>query len=688
MRIPQIKLSERNFGIPFCVLVIGSFIYTGAQRLGSVPIPDSGDESMILQVPYELLNRGVFGWPMYRYLGGNIENVWHSLRPAYYLLMTGFFKIFGWGLTEGRAFNLIAASLVLAGVFLIGRRMFDWRVGLIAVAMLACDNSFVERSRMVRNEYLAVGFALLAFYLFDLAEARKCGWLYLASGLAAGAGVMTHTNIAYILVAIVLLMFLKSGWHMLRRLPFYCFCVGSLSVMAYEIVYDIVDYNNVRLQYRGDRAHFSRVSSSGFWQNLLDEPLRYRDWFAGSLLFPEVPRTLQHVFQGITVIGLVYLAIVCVRRFKLNRTADPGVRIIVVTLVAMTFLSIVTGRRRKYAIYMAYLTPWFAQCAGIMIRDAIDALERLRSRQLPAAARLYKPAVAVALIAFLSWVALFVRQEVKFVRAVTNPYLASFAEFADVIRSIVPAGICPASIERPVVWLAFPESDRCYVTIERRMADKIDIDGNDYALIIPTKRNPVYVKDPDEYYSLLGTMENTPYGSIRVYYTGTNPRYRGLSPGHYSFFEKWRGHVSDEEVKAAVEVWSADAASLRTDTPSVNSVATRDGLSIALPNNGASRQVELCSLDLAPNAAYQILVDATSNEPGWQLGIADLQTGQWCAQVAIPDQRGPQQIEALFRTFAGNRFKMIASALKTNSESRLTVVHITIRKVSDLALEH
>jgi len=73
--------------------------------------------------------------------------------------------------------------------------MFDWQVALIAVVLLVSDNTFVERSRMVRNEYLASMFALLAFYLFELAERRKRGWLYAASGLAAGAGVMTHTNI-------------------------------------------------------------------------------------------------------------------------------------------------------------------------------------------------------------------------------------------------------------------------------------------------------------------------------------------------------------------------------------------------------------------------------------------------------------------------------------------------------------
>jgi len=54
-------------------------------------------------------------------------------------------------------------------------------------------------------------------------------------------------------------------------------------------------------------------------------------------------------------------------------------------------------------------------------------------------------------------------------------------------------------------------------------------------------------------------MENTPYGDLRVYYTGTDPRYRYLQPRRYQFFEKWQGHVSDEQLASAREVWSADA---------------------------------------------------------------------------------------------------------------------------------
>src|SRR5262249_8638747 len=183
-------------------VLLTAFLAVASQRIGTFPIPDDGDESMLLQVSYEILNRGKFAWPMYRYLGGNIENAWHSFRPVYYLMLTGFFKIFGWGLTQGRVFNLITAAAALLLVYLIGRRLFDWRAGLVAVIMLIADPTFFERSRMIRNEYPAAMFALLAFYLYEIAADRRSGRYYVAPGLAAVPGLMVHTHLLYVPAAI------------------------------------------------------------------------------------------------------------------------------------------------------------------------------------------------------------------------------------------------------------------------------------------------------------------------------------------------------------------------------------------------------------------------------------------------------------------------------------------------------
>ena len=104
---------RRNVDLALPASIIAGFVTLAAQRLGTVPVPDKGDEAFMLQVPYEILYRGKFALPMYRFLGGNIENAWHSRTPLYFFVMAAFYKLFGYGLAEGRAFNLMTAALTL-----------------------------------------------------------------------------------------------------------------------------------------------------------------------------------------------------------------------------------------------------------------------------------------------------------------------------------------------------------------------------------------------------------------------------------------------------------------------------------------------------------------------------------------------------------------------------------------------
>src|SRR5262249_34616941 len=119
-------------------LLAAGFVYTAAQRLADVPVPDS-DEAMTLQVPYEMLTRGRLAFPMYQYLGGNIQNVWHSYTPVFFGALASYLKVFGWGLTQARTFNLIASALLLLLVYVIGRSWFDWVAAAAAVWWIAAD---------------------------------------------------------------------------------------------------------------------------------------------------------------------------------------------------------------------------------------------------------------------------------------------------------------------------------------------------------------------------------------------------------------------------------------------------------------------------------------------------------------------------------------------------------------------
>lgn len=542
--------STRDFVI--LALIVAAFVSVASQRLGVVPVPE-GDEAFTLQVPYEMLYRGKLALPMLRYLGGNIENVWHSFTPVYFLLLSTFHKLFGFGLVQGRAFNLVTAALTLLMVYVIGRRLFDWRAGLIAVTMLVGDQTFLERSRILRNDYAAATFALLAFYLYEVAAERKDSRFYLASGLAAGAGVMCHTNILYMVGAICVLILLTEGWRALSSKKLYLFAGGAFVVMAYEVIYDLIDYKNFVLQNRGDDVHFRVLTRSGLWQNLLGERERYEKWYAGGLMFPELPQTTLRVFQLLAVIAIIYLVVVCARRIRNGAiVSDPRVRVFVVTATVVLFHALIVSHKRIY--YMAHLAPWFAICVGIALRDGLVRISRFGDETWPGAKLAQRCALVLVVVAVAGFGMQLARQEKDFVEHVRNPELASFEEFTTVIRSIVPDGLCPVALKNPGVWLAFLEDDRCFATIESRMRNALDLEGKNYALVTRLNALPERVRgdsDPDEGrsggYHLLGEMRNTPYGNLMIYYTGDDPNYLALSPKRYQFYGELRGHISIDQ---------------------------------------------------------------------------------------------------------------------------------------------
>lgn len=676
------------FNLDFVViaLVIAAFLFVASQRLGTVPVPE-GDEAYMMQVTYEMLYRNKVAVPMMRYLGGNIENAWHSRTPIYFLLMRGFHKLVGFGFLEARIFNLLTAAATLVMVYLIARRRFDWRVGLVAVVLLAADVSFLERSRLLRNDFAGAFFALLAYYFYELAKDKESRRLYVASGLAAGAGAMCHTTILYMFGAIALLILLRNGWRAFTTSKLYLYAASALAVMAYEIIYALLDYKNFLLQNSGDKAHFTALSPAGLWENFLREPLRYQSWYGGGETYPisNVPVTLLHLFQLLTVIALLYLIGIAVWRAKQGKALeDARVRLLVVTVVAILFFAFITSPRRKSLLYMVHLSSWFALCSGVFVRDVLERFARLRFDSRHLSRLLYKAAVAALSLGVIGYALLFVRQNRTFIHQVRNPDLATFNDFAVTLRRIIPRGVCPLSITRPAVWLVFPEQDRCYATIEGRMEFRNDLDNNEYALLVPSRKADAWLGDSARKYHLLGEMENTPYGDIEIYYTGTNPQYLALPPQRYRFFGVRRGFVSEEQVADAREVWSPQLADLARALGEVSEMQSSGLMIRPPPNDDVGRGlIALAAIDLKPDHVYQLR--ATVKTSGlWELVVVDEQTRAWIEQLKIAEGEEAETVESIFKAGGASKIKLALRSLAKRSAAPITISCINLREIASL----
>lgn len=675
-RLTRNRIFKNNFDLAVLALIVIGFVLVAAQNLATSPLPDT-DEAMTLQVPYEMLNHGKLAFPMYRHLGGNIENVWHSYTPVFFLLLSGFMKLFGWGLVEGRAFNLLTAVVVLVITHAIGRRLFDWRAGLAAVVLLVSDPTFLDRSRVLRNDYAGAMFALLAFYLYEVATERRQGRFYVAAGMAAGAGVMCHTNVLYILAAIGVLMLFRHGWRVIRTGSVYQFAAGAFAVMAYEIIYDIIDYKNFLLQNRQDDMHFGVLNFGGWWRNLLEEPSRYERWYNGFLKI-SAPVTLLHVFLWLTAAAMIYLIVrsaVAMRRG--NLMGDPRARLLVATFVIALFFACIT--QRKVVLYVIHLAPWFALAVSAMLRDGAERLDRLNRSRWPKAKPAYIAVVCVIASGAIFYAYRLASQHRNYLRAANDPQRAAFNELAGVLRSVVPEDVCPVGIKQGVLWLAFPEKDYCFAAIENRMQEALDIKGNEYALIASVRRSKKegkLIRELTGNAKLIAELKRTAYGTLSVYYTGTNAAHLSLDPVRYIFFGKDRGYVSENEIEAAREVWAATAEDLNGSAGVANNIISQAGFTVR--DSGLTK---LCSVELNQATIYQLILETTGQQGRWEVVIRDEET----SAVLFDGKLSAQRFADIFKTRASGRINISLNHTPQKSDGAITVSRVSLHEVAPVS---
>lgn len=679
------NLAGKRLDLILLAIIVGGYLALASVRLATVPVPDT-DESYFLQLSYEMIYRGKLAKPFNRYLGGNIENTFHSFTPAHIVLQTGFLKLFGWGILQGRVFNIIMAALALVMTYLVGRSLFGWRVGLIAIVLLVSDVTFLYRSRFLRNDYSAAMFCMLAYLLYEEAERRKDWRWFIGSGLALGAALMSHTAALYMILAITLLMLLKRGWRIIKDRNFYQVALGAFIVSSYEIIYDIIDFQNVLLQNRGDKLHFKVLSAMGWLKNIRRELRRYEAWYDGSLMHADVSRRLLHLFQFLAVVAFIYLCARAIRHFKRgDGLSEPRVRLLIVSAVTVIFFAAVTSQKAIY--YIAHLAPLFAIMAGILIADALDLFSRWRTSErvkwrIPPRVARASLAIGVALV--LGYGYAFLKQTKRYLREVRNPDLAMFEEFKTAIRTLVPEGVCSTVVRDPVIWLAFPEHDLCFSNLQTRMKRNVDLDGKEYALIVSPKLARAWLSwvAPNNHH-LLGELSNTVYGSYRVYYTGTDPQVISKLPIRYQFFANRSGYASDEQIAQAAEVWSASAEDLKRVAKQGDLTIEPQGLRIDRKQEAAQSgaTVQLDSVELKPDSIYQLNIEADYVPGQWDAVVIEDATGIPLSNKKLNERAEKERNGVLFRTGKLSRVRLAVRSIGENSTTPLFISRISVREV-------
>ncbi|MDH4207782.1 MAG: glycosyltransferase family 39 protein, partial [Anaerolineae bacterium] len=129
--------------------------------------------------------------------------------PLSHLAAVPFYRILGVSTDVALMTNSLFVAILLFSVYGIGRRLYDWRVGLLAAFLVSTYPILFSISRMPYVEYSVTALVALAIYLAVAGEGFRRRRPSLLLGLAIGLGVLTKwpfvafagAPIAYVAVA-------------------------------------------------------------------------------------------------------------------------------------------------------------------------------------------------------------------------------------------------------------------------------------------------------------------------------------------------------------------------------------------------------------------------------------------------------------------------------------------------------
>ena len=194
------SLSGRRF-VLIVILALAAAPYF--MRLGASSLWDS-NEAFYAETPREMIESGDYINPSFNYQPR------FNKPPLCYWVVVVFYKIFGVSEAAERLAIALAALVMIATAYGLGRCAFSVEAGLLAGIGLAAAPRFMMFSRRIMIDVYLAMFMALALLLFILSERQpKRRRLYrIAMYAAIGLGVLTKGPVAALLPAFAFLIYL------------------------------------------------------------------------------------------------------------------------------------------------------------------------------------------------------------------------------------------------------------------------------------------------------------------------------------------------------------------------------------------------------------------------------------------------------------------------------------------------
>lgn len=195
----------------------------------------SPDEAWMADVGLGFLKSGLVKTTMFP--GTSLNEVGYGILsfPIYAGSLAISFKIFGITPFSARLVSLAGGLLMLISVYLIARRLWSEKVGMLAAVVMGLSGAFVLVSHVVRPEPLLTG--ILGFALYSALRAREGRAWAIACGLLTGLLPLTYTTGAILALGVLILLLFTRPWRALIW-----FFVGLVIPVGFLLFYNIIPH--------------------------------------------------------------------------------------------------------------------------------------------------------------------------------------------------------------------------------------------------------------------------------------------------------------------------------------------------------------------------------------------------------------------------------------------------------------
>jgi 4-amino-4-deoxy-L-arabinose transferase-like glycosyltransferase len=212
-----------------------------------IPVSLSGDEG----------GAGMFALS---FLTGQVNNIfglgWNSFPAMFSLFQAGSISLFGQTIPGLRILSGIIGALTVGSVYLLGRELFDHKIGLYAAICMVGFHYHIHFSRIGLNNIVdGLSFCLVIAALWA-GWKRENRFFFILSGLLAGFSLYFYetSKVLILLVALWGLVLAFYDWQKFKRcIPYFVLFVVSLLVVSFPLIRFYFSHHNEFM------AHFHQL---------------------------------------------------------------------------------------------------------------------------------------------------------------------------------------------------------------------------------------------------------------------------------------------------------------------------------------------------------------------------------------------------------------------------------------------